>query len=103
VGKYVTIAVLIWAVASAGAQTPDSLSPKSNLKIMNCKEVFSMSGTATIIVLAYLQAHYRLKDAPPIIDTPKMLADGIQLKEYCDANPQKSVLEAGDDLFGVRL
>jgi hypothetical protein len=96
-------AVLGLAATSASAQSPDGLQAKSDLTTLNCKDVFNMSRTNTAIVLAYLQAHYRPKDAPPVIDAEKMLADGLKLKEYCDENPQKSVIEAADALFGLRL
>src|SRR5215203_3756864 len=98
-----TVAVLGLAATSANAQAPDVLLPKSDLTTLNCKDAFNMGRTNTAIVLAYLQAHYRPKDAPPIIDAEKMLADGLKLKEYCDENPQKSVIEAADALFGLRL
>ena len=90
-------------IASANAQTPNGLAPKSDLTTLNCQDAFSMTRTDTLIMLAYLQAHYRAINARPIIDTEKLAADGLKLKEYCEANPQKSVMEAADALFGLRL
>jgi hypothetical protein len=101
--QLISMVVLALTAATARAQSPDGLQDQSNLTTLNCKEVFSMSRVDTAIVLAYLQAHYRAKDALPIIDTRKMAADGLKLKEYCDENPQKSVIEAADELFGLRL
>ena len=97
-----TAVVLATTYASA-QQVSDTLPAKSDLKTVNCKELFAMSSAATVLVLAYLQAHYRPKDAPAILDTEKMATDGVKLKEHCDAHPQKSVLDAGDELWGIRL
>ena len=101
--RLLAAAALVLTIASANAQAPDGLAAKSDLTTLNCKDAFNMSRTDTLIMLAYLQAHYRSKDARPIIDTEKLAADGLKLKEYCDSNPQKSVIEAADTLFGVRL
>ena len=96
-------AIILLTAVSANAQSSDTLQAQSDLTTLNCKSVFNMSAPNTIIVLSYLQAYYRAKDALPIIDTEKMAADALRLKDYCDANPQKSVIEAADALFGVRL
>ena len=102
--KILIASVVMLVATSAGAQqTTDKLPAKSDLKTMNCKDLFAMSPAVTAVVLAYLQAHYRPKDAPAILDTEKIAADGVKLKEHCDAHPQKSVLDAGNELFGVRL
>jgi hypothetical protein len=95
--------IALVATSAVAQQAPDKLPAKSDLKTMNCKDLFAMSPAVTAVVLAYLQAHYRLKDAPAILDTEKIAADGMKLKEHCDAYPQKSVLDAGNELFGVRL
>ena len=99
----IATAVLLATTSANAQQASDKLPAKSDLKTVNCKDLFAMSPAATVLVLAYLQAHYRPKDAPAILDTEKMAADGAKLKEHCDAHPQKSVLDAGDELFGVRL
>ena len=93
----------LFTIASANAQAPDGLAAKSDLTTLNCQDAFSMTRTDTLIMLAYLQGLYRAKDARPIIDTEKLATDGLKLKEFCDANPQKSVIEAADALFGLRL
>jgi|SRR6188768_820097 len=100
---FIAVVVLGLAATLAKAQAPDVLLPTSDLTMLNCKDVFNTGRTNTVIVLAYLQAHYRPKDAPPVLDAEKMLADGLKLKEYCDANPQMSVIEAANALFGLRL
>ena len=102
--KFLSATAVVLAATCAGAQqASDKLPAKSDLKTVNCKELFALSPAATVLVLAYLQAHYRAKDAPAILDTEKIAADGVKLKEHCDAHPQKSVLDAGDELWGVRL
>jgi hypothetical protein len=95
--------IALVATSAVAQPAPDKLPAKSDLKTMNCKDLFAMSPAVTAVVLAYLQAHYRPKDAPAILDTEKIAADGMKLKEHCDAYPQKSVLDAGNELFGVRL
>ena len=97
----IATAVLLAPTSAKAQQASDKLPAKSDLKTVNCKDLFAMSPAATVLVLAYLQAHYRPKDAPAILDTEKMAADGVKLKEHCDAHPQKSVLDAGDELFGA--
>jgi acid stress chaperone HdeB len=101
--KHFIAAVLLLTLGSANAQTPEGLGAKSDLTTLNCKDALNMNRSDMLIVLAYLQAHYRPKDARPIIDTEKLAADGLRLKGYCDANPQKTVIEAADALFGVSL
>jgi hypothetical protein len=96
-------AVVLVVTSASAQQTTEKLPAKSDLKTMNCKDLFAMSPATTAVVLAYLQAHYRAKDAPAILDTEKMAADGVKLKEHCDAHPQKTVLDAGNELFGMRL
>ena len=97
------VAVAVFATCAGAQQASDTLPAKSDLRKLNCKEFFAMNPATTVMVLAYLQAHYRSKDTHAILDTEKMAADGVKLKEHCDAHPQKSVLDAGDELFGVRL
>jgi hypothetical protein len=99
----IAVAVVFAATFANGQQAFDKLPTKSDLKTVNCKDLFDRSPTVTVIVLAYLQAHYRAKDAPPVLDTEKMAADGLKLQEHCDAHPQLSVLDAADELFGMRL
>ena len=101
--SFFIVTALLLTLGSANAQTPDGLGAKSDLTTLNCKDAFNMKPADMLIVLAYLQAHYRPQDARPIIDTEKMAADGLKLKDYCDGNPQKTVIEAADALFGVRL
>jgi hypothetical protein len=100
---FIASAVVLAATCVSAQQATDKLPAKSDLKTMNCKDLFAMSPAVTAVVLAYLQAHYRPKDAPAILDSEKMAADGVKLKEHCDAHPQKTVLDAGNELFGVRL
>jgi len=101
--KVFIAAVLLVATPAAAQLGPDALPPKADLKTLNCKDVFRLDPTVTLLVLAYLQAHYRAKNDPAIFDTEKMAADGLKLKEHCDAHPEKTILDAGDELFGVRL
>jgi hypothetical protein len=101
-----TVALVLTVVAgSASAQpsTKEGLSGRADLSVLNCKSIFDMSRTNTVIVLAWLQAHYLSKDARPIIDLDKMASDAAKMTAYCDANPSKTVMEAADAIYGARL
>ena len=96
-----TLALLM--IATATAQPKDGLPGRTDLTTLNCKLVFEMDPTSTAIVLAWLQRHFLPRDAAPIIEMEKLGADGVKLSEYCGANPNKTVMEAAGELFGLRL
>jgi hypothetical protein len=93
----------IFIISAAIAQPKDGLPGRSDLTTLNCKSVFEMDPTNTAIVLAWLQRHFLPRDAAPIIEMEKLRTDGLKLREYCGANPSKTVMEAAGELFGLRL
>ena len=102
--KFLMQALLaILTTSAAIAQPKDDLPGRSDLTILNCKSVFEMDPTNTAIVLAWLQRHFLPHDASPIIEMEKLRTDGLKLREYCAANPSKTVMEAAGELFGLRL
>jgi hypothetical protein len=104
--KQFALFATLMALGASGvtAQTAkDGLSGRADLSVLNCKSIFDMSRTDTIIVLAWLQAHYLSRDARPIIDLEKLAADALKMNEYCAANPSKTVMEAAHALYGTRL
>ena len=98
------VAALILIAAPASAQTAkDRLSGRADLSVLNCKSLFDMSRTDTLIVLAWLQAHYLSKDARPVIDLEKLASDALKVTAHCDANPSKTVMEVAEAIYGARL
>ena len=98
-----TVALILMTGVVSAQTSKEGPSGRADLSVLNCKSIFDMSGTNTVIVLAWLQAHYLSKDARPIIDFDKMAADATKLTAYCDANPSKTVLEAAEAIYGARL
>ena len=98
------VVALILVAASATAQTAkEGLSGRADLSVLNCKSAFDMNRTDTLIVLAWLQAHYLSRDARPIIDLEKLASDTQKMTVYCDANPSKTVMEVAEAIYGARL
>jgi acid stress chaperone HdeB len=99
----VAVALTLLAGSISAQTTKEGFSGRADLSVLNCKSVFDTSRTNTVIVLAWLQAHYLSKDARPIIDLDKMASDALKMTTYCDANPSKAVMEAADAIYGARL
>jgi len=58
--RIATVAALTLLVGSANAQTSkERLSGRADLSVLNCKSIFDMSQTNTVIVLSWLQSGYR--------------------------------------------
>ena len=58
--RIATVAALTLLVGSANAQTSkEGLSGRADLSVLNCKSIFDMSQTNTVIVLSWLQSGYR--------------------------------------------
>ena len=90
-------------IGQATAQPNEGLPGRADLATLNCKSIFQMDRTSTVIVLAWLQRHFQPRDAAPVIEMEKLGADGLKLSKHCDANPGKTVMEAAGELFGLRL
>ena len=96
------IALLMLAATQARAQS-SALALQTDLSKLSCRGLLKLNFGNTLIVLAYLQARYQAKDAPPVLDMKKISTDGLKIRKSCGANPQQSVIETADRLFGVRL
>jgi hypothetical protein len=94
---------LLMAGSAAAQDNFSSLPPKADLATLNCKSIFDMNRTSMVMIMAWLQRHYAPRDAAPVLDTEKLMNDSVKLREYCEINPQKTVMEAAGELFGVRL
>jgi len=48
----------------------------------------------------WLEGYYSEENASPIVDFGKMREDGGKISEYCDKNPNISVIDAADEVLG---
>ena len=86
-------------LAATAAQAEASPSTQMDMRALNWASVFAMNRSSTVMVLAWLQARYQARDAPPVLDSEKLMADALKLSGYCTANPGKTMLDAADALF----
>src|SRR4051812_16334128 len=91
--------IVALGLGATAAQAQSALPPKADMRALNCAAVFEMNRSSTVTVLAWLQARYQAKDAPPVLDSEKLMSDAVKLNGYCAANPGKTMLEAADALF----
>ena len=90
--------VVALGLGATAAQAQSALPPKADMRALNCAAVFEMNRSSTVTVLAWLQARYQAQDAPPALDSEKLMSDAVRLSGYCTANPGKTMLEAADAL-----
>jgi hypothetical protein len=91
--------IVALGLGATAAQAEPALPPKADMRALNCASVFEMNRSSTVMVLAWLQARYQAKDAPPVLDSEKLMADAVKLNGYCTANPGKTMRDAADALF----
>ena len=71
-----------------------------DLSTSTCQQFQSSDKTEIMLILAWLDAYYKDEDAPPVIDTEKLVANAKKLGEFCSANPTIGLITATDKLFG---
>lgn len=71
-----------------------------DLSTSTCQQFQASDKTEIMLTLAWLDAYYKDEDAPPVIDTDKLVANAQKLGEYCTANPTIGLITATDKLFG---
>jgi acid stress chaperone HdeB len=83
------VSAVVWATAPANAQQLD-------LSTIKCRE-FLQSGKENIaLVLMWMEGYYTDQDAAPIVDFDKMKKDAQALAEYCNKNPNHSLITAAE-------
>ncbi len=70
-----------------------------DLSKMRCEEFLKSSKEDIAYTSAWLDAHYKGDDDPPVIDTEKFAADAKKLTDYCAAHPNIRLITATDKLF----
>ncbi len=85
----VTLAALC---APAAAQTVD-------VSTVKCRDMAKNSTEKNALILMWLQGYYSDEDASPIIDFDKMGRDAKKLGEYCEKNPDHSIITAADEVL----
>ncbi len=87
---------------SSAAHAQGDLPVKADLATLNCRSIFEMKRTNTVMVLAWLQGRYAARSAAPILDSEELNRDAGALSKYCDENPSKTVIEAADHFFSAK-
>jgi len=87
---------------SSAAYAQVDLPAKADLTALQCRSLFEMNRTSTVMVLAWLQGRYAAQDTAAILDSERLYRDAMALSKYCDENPSKTVIEAADQLFSMK-
>lgn len=90
----------ILVVALALATPLPASATQVDLSTSTCQQFLASDKMDMMITLAWLDAYYKDEDAPPVIDTDKLVANAGKLGEYCAANPTIGLITATDKLFG---
>ena len=85
----VLFAAATLASASASAQTLD-------LSTIKCEEFLKSGKDNIAVIITWLDAYYKDKDDPPIIDFKKFSANTEKLAKYCADNPGNGLITAAD-------
>jgi acid stress chaperone HdeB len=70
-----------------------------DLSTWTCRKFQTADKADVGVTLAWLDGYYKGKDAPPIIDTEKIVADAKKVGEYCLAHPDIGLIAATDKLL----
>lgn len=68
-----------------------------DMSTVKCRDMASNSTEKNAMILMWLQGYYADEDASPIIDFDKMGKDVKKLGEYCEKNPDHSIITAADE------
>jgi HdeA/HdeB family len=99
-GIALSAGIVMFSIVSARAQSDPTLPAKADLASLNCASIFNMKRTETVMVLAWLQRHYASAEKAKTLDQEKLYDDGLKLHLFCESNPEKTVMQAADLLFG---
>jgi acid stress chaperone HdeB len=72
---------------------------KMDVSVIKCRDMATHSADKNALILMWLQGYYSDEDASPIIDFDKMLRDEKKLVEYCEKNPDHSIITAADEVL----
>jgi acid stress chaperone HdeB len=72
---------------------------KVDVSTVKCRDMPTHSGEKNALIMMWLQGYYSDEDASPIIDFDKMLRDEKKLVEYCEKNPDHSIITAADEVL----
>jgi acid stress chaperone HdeB len=85
-----------FAIAFGLICTP-AIAQKMDVSTVKCRDMATNSTEKNAMILMWLQGYYSDEDASPIIDFDKMGKDAKKLGEYCEKNPDHSIITAADE------
>ena len=89
--------ILILATAALLASAIPAQAQKLDVSTIKCRELASSSKEKIALILMWLQGYYSDEDASPIVDFDKMGKDAKAIGEYCEKNPDHSVITAAEE------
>ena len=89
----------IIAIALFGITAP-AMAAQIDLSTTTCQQFLAGGKEDLMVTLSWLDAYYKDEDAPPVVDTDKLVANAGKLAEFCAANPTLGLITATDELFG---
>lgn len=73
------------------------LAQTMDMSTVKCRDMAANTAEKNAMILMWLQGYYADEDASPIIDFDKMGRDVKKLGEYCEKNPDHSIITAADE------
>ena len=88
--------IVLLTAATLSAAIP-AHAQQLDMATVKCRDFVSSSKENIALMLMWLQGYYSDEDTSPIVDFDKMKKDAQMLREYCDKNPDHSVITAADE------